>query len=318
MSKGMYLPTGRRRSISDPLSAALLPPPNETPAEREGRLQAEQEAKMRSDNIDKMLRESERQKRKRKVVKVLLLGQSESGKSTTLKRGSGRPETASSLVAHPGHCRILDAISPEPDAADGGFDGVDDYDNTEPASIIISSNGQSSSSSSSYSNSVPNYDRYVRALTPLLDLEQQLMVQLSDPEDNEEHEPTRLPHRQESWNALHGTTASVNESGSSRPKIVIPSGSHSLPTSPVSPTLSSGDELSIRNGSNWKKHFALGKIRSPKYAHSGELQGWWEDQDDPVHILNKCAPVMSQLWRDPAVRQKLAEKRIRLEESSGL
>ncbi len=43
---------------------------------------------MRSDNIDKMLRESERQKRKRKVVKVLLLGQSESGKSTTLKRES--------------------------------------------------------------------------------------------------------------------------------------------------------------------------------------------------------------------------------------
>ncbi len=212
----------------------------------------------------------------------------------------------------------MDAISPEPDAADGGFDGVDDYDNTEPASIIISSNGQSSSSSS-YSNSVPNYDRYVRALTPLLDLEQQLMVQLSDPEDNEEHEPTRLPHRQESWDALHGRTASsVNESGSSRPKIVIPSGSHSLPTSPVSPTLSSGDELSIRNGSNWKKHFALGKTQSPKYAHSGELQGWWEDRDDPVHILNKCAPVMSQLWRDPAVRQKLAEKRIRLEESSGL
>ena len=84
-------PPGRRRSISDPLAAALLPPPNETQAEKEARLRAERDAKKRSDDIDKTLRESERQKRRRKVVKVLLLGQSESGKSTTLKRESPCP-----------------------------------------------------------------------------------------------------------------------------------------------------------------------------------------------------------------------------------
>lgn len=83
---GQLLAPNRRRSISDPLAAALLPPPNESPEERERRLDAEAEAKKRSDNIDRMLRESERQSRKKKVVKVLLLGQSESGKSTTLKR----------------------------------------------------------------------------------------------------------------------------------------------------------------------------------------------------------------------------------------
>lgn len=85
---GQLLAPNRRRSISDPLSAALLPPPNESPEERERRLSAEAEAKKRSDNIDKMLREGERQNRRKKVVKVLLLGQSESGKSTTLKRES--------------------------------------------------------------------------------------------------------------------------------------------------------------------------------------------------------------------------------------
>jgi len=36
-----------------------------------------------------------------------------------------------------------------------------------------------------------------------------------------------------------------------------------------------------------------------------------------VHVLNRCAPAMTDLWRDPRVRQRLAEKRIRLEESSG-
>lgn len=83
----MQPPSGRRRrSISDPLSVALQPPANESQAEREGRLRAEQEAKKRSDNIDKMLRDTDRRNRRRKVIKVLLLGQSESGKSTTLKR----------------------------------------------------------------------------------------------------------------------------------------------------------------------------------------------------------------------------------------
>ena len=55
---GQLLAPNRRRSISDPLAAALLPPPNESPEERERRLDAEAEAKKRSDNIDRMLRET--------------------------------------------------------------------------------------------------------------------------------------------------------------------------------------------------------------------------------------------------------------------
>ena len=79
-------------------------------------------------------------------------------------------------------------------------------------------------------------------------------------------------------------------------------------------------EPAIRTGSNWKKHFALGRMQSPKSAHSGsgELEGWWEDPSDPVHVLNRCAPVMTELWRDGKVRARLAERKIRLEESSGL
>jgi tRNA U34 5-carboxymethylaminomethyl modifying GTPase MnmE/TrmE len=75
------------RSPSDPLTAALQPPPNETPEEREKRLYFEAEAKKVSDGIDRMLQTERNEKRKAKEeVKVLLLGQSESGKSTTLKR----------------------------------------------------------------------------------------------------------------------------------------------------------------------------------------------------------------------------------------
>jgi len=55
-------------------------------------------------------------------------------------------------------------------------------------------------------------------------------------------------------------------------------------------------------------------MKSPKSPHSGELEGWWEDPDDPVHILNKCASAMLDLWKDPNVKQRLTEKRLRLEE----
>lgn len=79
----------RSRSLSDPLAKALLPPENETPDARELRIRREQEAKKVSDDIDEQIRQDRVALRKQKqAIKILLLGQSESGKSTTLKRES--------------------------------------------------------------------------------------------------------------------------------------------------------------------------------------------------------------------------------------
>jgi guanine nucleotide-binding protein alpha-1 subunit len=80
--------TNINHSLTDPITAALLPPPNESVADREKRLQAEEHAKKISDDIDEILKAERNEQRKKKPVKVLLLGQSESGKSTTLKRTS--------------------------------------------------------------------------------------------------------------------------------------------------------------------------------------------------------------------------------------
>ncbi|CAK5284888.1 unnamed protein product [Mycena citricolor] len=76
-----------RSQLSDPFSALTQPPANETPAERHARVQAEQEQKRVSDQIDEELKRErvERKKRAKREVLVLLLGQSESGKSTVLK-----------------------------------------------------------------------------------------------------------------------------------------------------------------------------------------------------------------------------------------
>lgn len=77
---------GRSLDIDDPLTLAIAPPPDETPEARALRLQHEDEARRINDQIDEMLHQERTALRKRKKpVKVLLLGQSESGKSTTLK-----------------------------------------------------------------------------------------------------------------------------------------------------------------------------------------------------------------------------------------
>lgn len=64
----------------DPLARAIAPPADETPEMRTVRLQAEARAKQVSDAIDsQLLAEKQALKKKQRNVKVLLLGQSESG-----------------------------------------------------------------------------------------------------------------------------------------------------------------------------------------------------------------------------------------------
>jgi guanine nucleotide-binding protein alpha-1 subunit len=88
MQSTLKLVPNRRRTFSDPdpLAAALEPPANETDTERHRRLRREAEAKAVSDNIDAQLARERLERKKKKEVRILLLGQSESGKSTTLKR----------------------------------------------------------------------------------------------------------------------------------------------------------------------------------------------------------------------------------------
>lgn len=68
-------PRRPKTSDDDPLTRAIAPPPNETPAQRELRIAAEQEAKRVSDAIDDELnRQRIADKKNPKPVKILLLG----------------------------------------------------------------------------------------------------------------------------------------------------------------------------------------------------------------------------------------------------
>ena len=79
--------TGSTIDRNDPLSIILSPPRNEKPEERSLRERNETAALMVSERIDEELRAEKAalKKQQRGLVKVLLLGQSESGKSTALK-----------------------------------------------------------------------------------------------------------------------------------------------------------------------------------------------------------------------------------------
>ncbi|KAH6916749.1 guanine nucleotide binding protein, alpha subunit [Coprinopsis sp. MPI-PUGE-AT-0042] len=320
----------RRRTISDPLTMALIPPPNESPIEREQRLRAEQDARKVSDNIDSMLRQERVDKRRvrQQEINVLLLGQSESGKSTTLKqfqllhapatfhaeRIAWRTVIYLNLVRSVR--RILEAIAPESDV----LDDQDYGESTEPAAIVITSNGRPPSAI--LGTKVPNFERYRKRLEPLLDLEDRLCRLLSSPDEDE---ATRIGPSPANW--THFVPAVDQKPvangrghvGRPSPSIVIPETAQTTGTIQVDyRSAVNVKEIAVHPRNNWKKTFALGGTsKSPKSIHSGEVEGWWEDPEDPVHALNACASAMMELWRDQSVRQCLKEKRIRLEESSG-
>jgi hypothetical protein len=70
----------RSRTDDDaPLAAALTPPQDESPEARAIRLSREEEARRVSQAIDESIRTERQMNKKHKIVRILLLGQSESG-----------------------------------------------------------------------------------------------------------------------------------------------------------------------------------------------------------------------------------------------
>lgn len=100
--------TLRGVDADDPLARALVPPPGETSEERERRLHGEAEAQRVSDQIDEALRQERAALKKKKVMKMLLLGQAESGafRSYTISSYPAR------VVSRRSSCCIFEQASP--------------------------------------------------------------------------------------------------------------------------------------------------------------------------------------------------------------
>ncbi|KAF8634932.1 hypothetical protein AX15_000669 [Amanita polypyramis BW_CC] len=199
--------------------------------------------------------------------------------------------------------RILDVITPEGDAL---LDELDDLESLEAASVIITSNGRPSSDPK-----VPNFESYRRRLEPLALLEERLIRVFNSNCEAENHSPQEREYGP-------GSPTSPTNNGRSLPTISIPERPSRERLSPHSDT---GErEVTVHTSKNWKKSFSMAFVnrsKSPKSEHSGEVEGWWEDPHDPVHVINACAPVMLELWHDPVVRQRLRQEGVFLEDTSG-
>ena len=68
-----------RTDDNDPLAVVLAPPPDESPEARSIRIAREEEALRVSQAIDESIGNERQTYKKNKIVRVLLLGQSESG-----------------------------------------------------------------------------------------------------------------------------------------------------------------------------------------------------------------------------------------------
>ena len=87
-------------SSHDPLSHLTAPPANESTPDKEKRIQGEQLAKKKSEEIDKWLKAESSSKRKEQAgeVHLALLGQSNAGKTTLLKQVSRHDFTAGCML----------------------------------------------------------------------------------------------------------------------------------------------------------------------------------------------------------------------------
>ncbi|KAF8841889.1 G-alpha-domain-containing protein [Paxillus ammoniavirescens] len=283
-----------RLSLDDPFAFALAPPPNETAAEKETRERAEAEARSVSNVIDEQIRQERIALKKKKSVKVLLLGQSESGKSATLKnfqlqyagrewaeeRASWRAVVYLNLINS--ILRVLDVLLREMSPSDRARrPGT----STRPTDNLSDSDLESSSPAPVYRFTDKHRLLKLR-LAPLRRVQADLERKLG-------------PGSQE-INSTSGATAPPFDS--------------TARSSQGSP-----GEFGISSTNGWRS--ALKKLRpSPKSIDRPEsslARRKEEENGEVTEILVGCKDDMKNLWKDPVVQQILAHRKSKVEDSAG-
>ncbi|KAI0360447.1 G-alpha-domain-containing protein [Trametes cingulata] len=272
------MPVSREPTDRDPLSAALRPPIDETEEEKAQRLASEEAAKRVSLAIDEAIRLEEKQRKKRRLVRLLLLGQSESEFQRLYTPNAFREErilwraVIQLNIVRSIHT-ILDAIS--------DIRRRDVY-----PSSIYTSEPESDSESESQVSLPYHLEELRRRLHPLRHVESLLIAKLVPPN---EHEATTL-----GVGGSNSVNGNVSYYGSGHPQP-----SHAFRQ----------QEVFVRPGASWKMR-TIGRPQSA--GTTGQ-----ETVDESQAVLYHCRSDMAALWQDPVVRQILRRRKIRLEESPG-
>ncbi|KAH9055616.1 G-alpha-domain-containing protein [Lactarius vividus] len=253
---------------------------NETPTQREERLEREREAKRINDEIDAQIEIEKSERRKRQPdVRVILLGQAESGKSTILRNFQLKYAPAAFNAESEAWRAIIDlnlvrsvtfllSLLEEGESSNGG-NGSRSPRDAEAGSTAPSGSGTKLVPLQHLSDDL----RRLRvSLSPLGRIEQSLARFISP--DN------------------------PRQAGA---------GSGSLPTERAF-------EVSVRSGSRWKTLFRRG---SGGNSTSGASNHRHEEVQNARSVIEACREDIVALWNHPAVRASLAEQSVALEFQSG-
>ncbi|KAJ8691056.1 hypothetical protein PTI98_010663 [Pleurotus ostreatus] len=288
----------------DPLDIVTAPPPGETPEQRASRERREAEAKRVSDGIDEDIRVARAALKKQKsVLRVLLLGQAESGKSTTLKnfrlkyayqqwlqeRASWRAVIQLNVVRSA--LAILDALQAEINNDPLLDPGLDDDDESleihpthhaSPASSRLEFASYASSSSSSSPSVVGLSDKHkllALRLSPLRRIETVLKKRLGAGSEEVRNAPSQ------------DMQATPFESPQ------VPPGKHRRAA-----------EFVVRTWSDALQ----GRAAANHHTTADEY-----DSEEVTEVIARCQEDLITLWNDPVVRKVLSSRRIPIEHSAG-
>ncbi|KAH9941145.1 G-alpha-domain-containing protein [Epithele typhae] len=276
------MPAARIAPDRDPLAAALRPPIDETDEEKAVRVASEEAAKRVSHAIDEAIRLERQQRKKHKLVRLLLLGQSESGKSTTLRQFQ-RLYTPNAFreerilwraviqlnIVRSIH-NILDTLT-----------DIRRRDVYEPS--VYTSDPDSDSESENHVALPPHLEELRRRLYPLRHVESLLIAKLCPPNDSE---ATTL-----GYGGSNSVNGNVSSHWSSPP-------THAL----------HNNEVFVRPGAAWKR--VTGRPQSA--GTTGQ-----ETIDECQTMLHHCRADIVALWNDSIVRHVLRRRKVRIEDSPG-
>ncbi|KAK0440150.1 guanine nucleotide binding protein, alpha subunit [Armillaria borealis] len=261
----------------DPLTLALAPPPDETAEQKEQREAAEAEAQRRSDEIDEQIqKERELERRKKRPVKLLLLGQSESGKTATLKNFQltyARREWTEE--------RLL-------------WKSVIFFNLVRNVNDILEILAQEMSRSATTlaDNSSDDSSADESPIVPLKFKETHRLLKL------------RLgPLRRIQTDLERRLGNAAIELKTTDVMTAAPFGKPAV------------NEFSINATNGWKT--AFDKLKAMRRPEMGALQQMKDEEDEIADVVAGCREDMKAIWEDPVIREMLARRRDRIEDSPG-
>ncbi|EPT05833.1 hypothetical protein FOMPIDRAFT_1155651 [Fomitopsis schrenkii] len=320
------MPSRTFSSNEDPLDVVLRPPPDETPQARAERLHKEAEAKKVSDAIDESIRQEKVAWKKNKtLLRLLLLGQSESGKSTTLKnfqltfapqawvaeRASWRAVVQLNLVRSIN--LILDSLAQELAANPPGRPRTATSPFAAPVSLPSSSTSNTPPDSPD-SATGPSFAGEPGPPLALTDKHALLRLRLA-PLRQVENELRRLL-------GAASSEAGAADGGAMRATPFDEPYTAGAQAGGTMRSRSSADrDLCLRSNRSWKdalnaRRVSMGSGPGSRAVSPGPGSREGPERDDATEVIAGCRDDMRALWEDGVVREMLARQRMRLADSA--